>query len=73
MKIFHVELKKDGGSSRHYYFSSLAAIYEVLRVDDIGCKVERLWNFGVAIDHPFENKHCIIRMGEVVRKKRQAE
>jgi len=51
-----------------FFFGSLAAIYEVFTPEQIGCKVEHLWNFGVMFDRPYMNKQCVVSREQFVRK-----
>ncbi|MCM1168909.1 MAG: hypothetical protein NC324_03130 [Bacteroides sp.] len=58
------------GGAVDYYFSSLAAIYEVFSKAEIGCKVERLWAVGVSDGKPYEGRKCTVTR-EMVHRKRQ--
>lgn len=51
-----------------FYFGSLAAIYELFTPEQIGCRVEHLWNYGVMTDRPYMNKLCVISREVLVRK-----
>lgn len=53
-----------------FYFGSLAAIYEEFTPEQIGCRVEHLWNYGVMPDHPYMNKLCVVSR-EVLTRKQQ--
>ena len=57
---------------KEYYFGSLAAIYEVFTPEQVGCKVENLWNVGVSDGEPYANKLCRITREAVVRKQQKA-
>lgn len=70
-KIYHLQFKEPVNNQTDYYFGSLSAIYEEFTSEDIGCKVERLWNIGVARGVVYENKLCSIKLGELKRKKNQ--
>ena len=37
-----------GDERQEFFFHSLSAIYEVFSHEQIGCRVSRLWNIGVA-------------------------
>ena len=52
---------------RDHYFGSLTAIYDVFTPDEIGCKVQRLWDYGITQERPFRNSHCEIHKGELHR------
>lgn len=53
-----------------FFFTSLAAIYEVFTPEQIGCKVNRLWNIGVTDGITYNGKRCLITR-EVVHSKAQ--
>lgn len=64
--VIHVYLLQ---SNKHYYFGSLASIYDMLSTDDIGIAYSSLRNVGLSIENPYENKKCIIRKGVIFSKK----
>lgn len=68
-KIYHVELKGQAGVCRHSYFGSQAAIFESISSEQLGISYRTLVNKYDLSKQPYENKKCIIRMGELVRKK----
>ena len=43
-KVIHVQLKEPYKGKSHYYFGSIAAIYDVLPKDVVGITKESLWN-----------------------------
>ena len=47
----------------HYYFGSVAAIYEKFTKDDIGISYGSLRNYGLSEEKPYKNKLVIIRKG----------
>lgn len=51
-----------------FYFGSLAAVYEAFTPQQIGCKVENLWNSSIQADHPYMNKLCIVTREVLMRK-----
>lgn len=53
---------------RHFYFGSIAAIFDELSEEQIGIKKESLWNVDLSRVE-YQNKYCIIRMGVLIRKK----
>ena len=65
-KIVHVELKEPFRSRRHYYFGSVAAIYDFLPKDIVGISKESLWN--EQDPERYENKKVIIRYGTILTK-----
>ena len=68
-KIYHLQFKEPVNNQTDYYFGSLSAIFDAFTAEDIGCKVERLWNIGVAKGAVYESKKCTIKAGSVKRKK----
>ncbi|MBS4059649.1 MAG: hypothetical protein KG029_04565 [Bacteroidetes bacterium] len=64
-KVYHVEFK---GTGRHYYFGSLAAIFDRFTIDQIGVEISTFW-----YDHdfdlsPYQNDKVIVRFGYLVAK-----
>lgn len=66
-KVIHVELKKPYKGRKHYYFGSKSAIYVHIPENNIGIKLESLWNVDLTNDE-YENSRVIIRMGVLDRK-----
>ena len=61
--IIHVELKD---THEHLYFGSVAAMFEDRRMQQLlAIKYQTFRTKGLAIDHPFENQHLIVRKGEL--------
>jgi len=67
-KIIHIEFKEPVDEKNHYYFGSLAAIYDRFSVDQIGISQRSLSNNYNLSDCQYENKKVIIRLGELCRK-----
>lgn len=61
--VVHVELLT---SNSHYYFGSLAAIYEKFSKEEIGISYGSLRNYGLSSEKPYKNKLCIIRKGTLI-------
>ncbi len=59
--VVHVEL-----DSKHYYFGSLAAIYERLTKEQVGIGYASLRNYGLSEEKPYRNKYCTIRKGILI-------
>lgn len=59
-----------GNSRTEFYFHSLAAIYDQLTPEMVGCKVSRLWNVKITPQAPYANRLCTITQEPVSRKKR---
>lgn len=51
-----------------FFFGSLAAIYEVFTAEQVGCKVECLWNSSITEQHPYRNKKCVVSRVQLTRK-----
>lgn len=58
------------GDDRHYYFGSVAAIFDTFTPDDLGVSMTTLWNYGLAPDRPYKNNRCAIYRG-IINRKRQ--
>ena len=56
--VIHVEKDK-----LHYYYGSIAAIYEKFTKEDIGISYGSLRNFGLSKENLYQNKLVIIRKG----------
>lgn len=67
-KIYHVHFNEPVKGKRDHYFGSLTAIYTVFTSEQIGCKVERLWDVGIRPGHPYSNKKCTISQDYLIRK-----
>lgn len=63
--IYHVCL----GDNEHYYFGSIAAIYDKFTPEQLGVSLSRLWSFGITEEHPYNNKICTIFCSTIHRKK----
>lgn len=61
--VVHLELLNNNS---HYYFGSLAAIYEKFSKEEVGISYGSLRNFGLSADKPYMNKLCIIRKGYLI-------
>ena len=55
-------------SKIEFYFGSLAAIYEKFTSEQIGCKVETLWNANITEKTPYRNKICEVSREKITRK-----
>ena len=61
--VIHLEI--DG---KHYYFGSIANIYEYFDAEIIGISYGSLRNYGLSENKPYQNKKCIIRKGVLLAK-----
>lgn len=66
--LFFAAPFRDKPRQRYFLFSSLAAIYEVFSVEQIGCSLGHLYNLKVPDGSAFAGKRCIIRREPVVSK-----
>ena len=67
-KIYHVEMKEPIEGRKHFYFGSQAAIYEVFSTSQVGISYKSLTNKYDLTEKPYENRKCIILIGELIRK-----
>ena len=66
-KVIHVELiTPPYGYHQHYYFGSVAAIYDTLSKEIIGISKEALW--GTLKQGEHQGRKAIIRQGVVISK-----
>lgn len=67
-KVVHVELLNPPPEyKRHYYFGSIAAIYDTLPKEVVGISKETLWNTRRQGEH--RGREAIIRQDVVISKK----
>ena len=43
---------------RHYYFGSIASIYEIFTPDEFGVSIHPLWAHKITEEHPYIGKKC---------------
>ena len=67
-KVIHVELREPYNGKRHFYFGSIAAIFDELSEEQIGIKKESLWNVDLSRVE-YQNKDFTNIMGFFKRKK----
>lgn len=63
--IYHVAFH---GNGSHFYFGSIAAIFELFNKEHIGCGYDYLRGYGIKPGNPYVNKKCVIRVGNLYRK-----
>lgn len=61
--VVHLEME-----GKHYYFGSIANIFEHFDADTIGISYGSLRNYGLSEEKPYQNKKCIIRKGVLLAK-----
>ena len=57
---------------RHYYFGSIASIYEAFTPSELGVSIHTLWAHKISEEHPYIGKLCEVRKGEIKRKKNKS-
>lgn len=60
----------EGESKTEFYFTSLAAIFEVFTDKEIGCKCSRLWNLKITEKRPYNGRRCSVERINLRRKSR---
>lgn len=63
-----VEFFRKMNGRKVWYFGSLAAIYELFTPEQIGCKLETLWNDSLGYGESKRTKHCVITKEIMYRK-----
>lgn len=55
---------------KHYYFGSMAAIYDHFTKDDIGISYGSIRNYGLSPSKPYKNEKTgvVIRVGTLIAK-----
>ena len=75
--IYRVSFKREQAGDNvwcdDYFFTSLSAIYEQFTPEQIGCKVERLWNLKISPDKPYVGRKCTITKELLTRKRQTAK
>ena len=69
--VFKVKFKTpptEGDERTEFFFSSLAAIYDLFTPEQVGCAVSRLWALKVSDGNTYEGRKCTISREEVRRK-----
>lgn len=64
-KVIHVELKEPYQGKKHWYFGSMAAIYQELPLEVIGVQLTTLWTHLRESD--YVGRKCTIRKGVLNR------
>ncbi len=63
--VIHLQLL---ATDEHYYFGSIANMYEHFNADALGITYGSLRNYGLSNDKPYRNKLCVIRKGVLLSK-----
>lgn len=61
--VIHLQM-----GERHYYFGSIANMYESFTPEQIGITYGALRNCGLSSDKLYQNSKCIIRKGLLLSK-----
>lgn len=72
--IYRVEFSEpplSGDERREFFFHSLSAIYDTFSPEQVGCRVSRLWNLGIAQGREYRGRLCSITREPIMRKKRR--
>jgi hypothetical protein len=71
-KVIHLIIKgTTRAADNHYYFGSVACIYEHFSAEEIGITYGSLRNYGISENNPYENNQVIILQGKLLTKDRQ--
>lgn len=63
--VVHLQLLP---TDEHFYFGSIANIYEFYDAKQLGITYGALRNYGLSSEHPYKNNNCIIRKGALLSK-----
>ena len=69
--IYHVSFKKPINGKTDYFYGSLSAIFTNFTPEEIGCKVQRLWNIKITEETPYIGRKCTITKETLTRKKQK--
>lgn len=69
--LFFATPFRDKPHQRYFLFSSLAAVYDVFSVEQIGCSLGHLYNLKVPDGMAFAGKRCIIKREPVFSKRQK--
>ena len=71
-KVIHLIIKGETrAEDRHFYFGSVACIFDHYNAEDVGITYGSLRNYGIAEGKPYENKKVIILQGKLFTKERK--
>lgn len=68
-RVTFIDCPQTGDSRKEFFFHSLAAIYDTFTPEQVGCKVTRLWNIGVADGNSYHGRKCSITREPIMRKR----
>lgn len=61
--VIHLEFE-----GKHYYFGSIASIYDFFTPQQLGISYGSLRNYGISEENPYINAKCTIRKGKLMQK-----
>jgi len=64
--LIHVQFH---GNGQHFYFGSIAAIFQLFSREDVGVSRSTLYSYDLEPGKPYSNPKCTIRKGRMYRKK----
>jgi hypothetical protein len=69
--IYRISFKEAISGKTDYFYGSLSAIFTNFAPEQVGCKVERLWNFKITENNPYRGRKCTITKELLIRKKHE--
>lgn len=69
--FYHVRFREapDSSGNLDFYFGSLAAIYDVFTPEQVGSKIENLWNKNLSDGGSWSGSKCSVSRCTLIRKK----
>ena len=61
--VIHLEI-----NGEHHYYGSIARMYEDYSGDELGITYASLRNYKLSSEHPYQNKKCTVRKGQLLSK-----
>jgi hypothetical protein len=61
--VIHLEI-----NGEHHYYGSIARMYEDYSGNELGITYASLRNYKLSSEHPYQNKKCTVRKGELLSK-----
>lgn len=68
-KIVHLNFNSCTFEEQDHYFDSLSGIFDKFTENEIGCKLQNLYNQGIMKGVVYRNKLCTIKCKKVFRKR----
>ena len=70
-RVTFIDCPITGDSRKEFFFHSLAAIFDTFTPEQVGCKVSRLWNLGVASGNSYHGRKCSVTREPIMRKRQK--